>query len=436
MLDLRRNRRGSIAPFVALAILFIVGMMAITFDLSRDLQCVRQLEFAAERAAMYGLSQSTDADTSVTQLQNNISSAIHNATLWNSAYAGPSNPADKTQWSKPVVADDVQFVPNPANSSDPNDVFVQVTVGRRGPDSLTRFFVPMLYAPKMLQGGIVPDTARHANIKRVMEVVSQPASRIGPGPERGTLTSPPAGWATFPLALSNTQFRAACNVANNQTTYTVDFVSSSNPSVLSGHIAGCLTNVTATGDNLQYYGDGQGAVAYAQLDQSLQYFRDAAVGNTLAPGVVERGSKLAAYDPASVTFKQQQSQIFKDLNALVTSQPLHTFIVPVIAQNPNFNGGTINTVVGFARLQLVSFTNNGGAFSAVVKLKESVSVRNASCANGLACIPPVTQALMAAPVAPFATRVVDVQTQGMTALPHGLAMAPSLSPRWSLGYKP
>jgi hypothetical protein len=437
-----RRQRGSVIPLVAFAILFLFGMLAGAVDLARNLQCIRQLEFAAEQTAMYGLSQTTSqVTTQPTQSTNNISKAIQFASdsAWNYAQAGPVNAKNRSDWSKPVIFSgaDVSFIPNPANPTDVNDVFLQLTDRREGVDALTRFFMPMLYAPTSFQGGKVSATARNANVKRTVEVISQPASRIGQGPPRNAVNGVPAAWAALPLAISNIQFQAASSTANKQALYTIDFVSTKTPLVQTGHIAGCLVNLTPTGNELQYYGDGQGANAYSQLDQSLQYFSDTVSGGTIAPGVVERGSKVAAFDPANKTFVAQQTQILKDLNGLVTpKQALHTFTVPVISQAPNFNG-TSNLIIGFARMQLVSFTPSAnGGFSAAIQIMESVPVRNASCANSLASVPMLTKSPMTPPAAPFQTRTYNPDTRGITPLPHGIAMAPSLSPRWTLGYVP
>jgi len=58
---------------------------------------------------------------------------------------------------------------------------------------------------------------------------------------------------------------------------------------------------------------------------------------------------------------------------------------------------------------------------------DSVALRNASFANGLAAVPPRSLTLLPAPVSPFITR--KFAGDALDARPRSIVMAPSLSPR-------
>lgn len=430
-----RAESGSILPLIALALIVIAGFLAITIDLMRNFQTVRQLQFAADSAAIYGLSYATDSDGSYTMsdAQSNIAAAIKSAGLnsWNSAQSGPD--AANDNWQAPVTFSDadITFVSNP-NPQDSAAFFVQLKARRDGDSALKQFFLPAVYAAGTLTGGSIPSGVNQVNTYRISEVVGQPAARIGAG---APLDSPGdsraaelVGFAALPLAVSNQQFAAIADPTQTGTTYTVDLVDSASAEYAgeapSGHVKGCLANLAAVGDNMTYYGTAQGDLAIDQLEGLLNYFGATTLQTTLSPGIVERGAMLAGFDPGDPTFQARKGEI----SAALAQIPQRYYLVPVTRNDPSFSQG--NEVVGFARLKLNGVNVvNGAPVSLSFDIGESVPVRNASFANGLPSVPSAGGSLMPAPVAPFLPLQIDPDTNGLTPRPRGVVLAPAISPR-------
>lgn len=430
----RARNRGSVMPFVAVSAIFLLGSVGICIDLMRDFQTVNQLEFAAQSASLYGLSLATnnDGSYSVQNAQTNITNAINNASSssWNVAQSGPVNGV----WSDPVTfqPSNISFVNNP-NQSDSNEFFVQLTAQRTGSDALTQFFLPLLYTTFGTANGGTNSKVPLSSFQpyQTVEVIGQPASRIGAGAPLsstpGTRAADLVKFAVLPIAISNQQFAGIAQTQTVGTQVTVDFVSSKQPTGAAGHIQGCLTNPTAsTNGGGNFYGTASSDSDIDQLEGLLNYFGASSPQTTLSPAVVEAGSRLSAFDPAAATFANRQSEIAGFLTQLPTNR---YYIVPVLVSNPSFGTGNAgNVVAGFARLQLHAFTVNKGSLSSVTFiLGESVPVRNASSATGASSVYPGT--LLPAPVAPFLPRAVDSSSGGMSARPVGVVFAPAVSPR-------
>ncbi len=415
--------KGSVTPFLVMSVFLLLVTMGISTDLMRDFETTNQLEFAAQTAALYALSLTTNSDGSYSfnNAQTNIQNAILNASgfAWNLAQFGPQN----NVWSKAVTfsTNDIQFANNPL---DQNEFFVQLTGSRRGADALQQFFLPLAYVN--FSSASLPLTK--VSPAKVVEVFGQPASRIGAGVPAASQSNTRAqdfiGFATLPFAISNQQFANIASPSQISTTYIIDLVSSSSTGAAQpGHIKGCFVNVSGTGSSSgNYYGNAQGPQAINQLISLLAYFTS---GNgSVLPTNVERGSLLGAFDPATFTATQQTS-----ISQAVSQLPNRFYIIPVLANDPNFAGNN-NTVIGFARFKLDSVNTVGSTITSLtMDIGESIPVRNASSATGFYTVSNSSNTPMPAPVYPFLPRQYDTASNGITIRQRGVILAPALSPR-------
>lgn len=429
---------GSVMPLIAISSFLLLGVVGICTDLMRDFETVQQLEFAAQSAALYGLSLATNSDGSytVTSAQNNITTGINTAAslAWNSAQSGPQNQV----WSQPITfaGSDIKFVSNP-NPNDASEFFVDLTAKRNGSDALIHFFLPALYTALPLTRS--PNPLSTFSTSQTVEVLGQPSSRIGAAvpaaQQTGQRSLQLTGFAAMPLAISNQQFSGiALNSASVGSTYTVDFISSQSAEYTgaapAGHIKGCFVNV-APGANGSFYGTAISDSDISQFEGLLNYFGAASHQQTVPPNMVERGSQLNAFDPASASFIARQSDISQTLSQL----PLQKFyIIPVLLNDPTFSGGngtaiTGNVVAGFAWLRLVSISPS--TLTATFQVGQSIPVRNATAATGFttAGFSAGNLNLLPPPVSPFTPRTVDPSSGGMSVRPAGVVLAPAISPR-------
>src|SRR5262249_51489986 len=162
-------------------------------------------------------------------------------TAWNLAPSGPVNGVSQTA----VQFDSSDVVAVTDDSGDASDFFLQVRARRDGSDALKMSFLPAIYAFNSWSGLTVPANPNEARPYRLADVITQPATRIGAGPQRGG--SPQsgsnfAGFATFPVGISNRQFLNIAQNAAPGATITIDVVNSTKaPSPNSGpgtHIKG------------------------------------------------------------------------------------------------------------------------------------------------------------------------------------------------------
>jgi hypothetical protein len=438
-----RSQSGSIMPFIAVSVILFLGTVGVASELTRIFEAVNELKFAAQAAALYGCSLSVVGNNnySTAIAQSNIQNGVTTASTagWNTAECGPTGNVfvsgtvsrGNLTWNDAVTfaPSDIQFVNNPVDTT---EFFTQVTARRQGSDVLQQFFLPLLWLYTNSIGTKLSATQFNANPYQTVEVLGQPASRIGPGAPLGSTAGSTAsnyiGWAVLPIAISNQEFATIANPNQTTTTYTIDLVSPNTP-VQSGHIAGCLVNLAATsGSGSSYYGAGTGSTAVSQLISLLYYFS----GNTqqsLAPALVEQGSQLNAFNPTDPTFVSQQSQINKVLSAL----PNQFYILPVLANDPSFSSS--NQVVGFAWFQLnpsgVNITN-GVVTSFSMNIGPGAPVYNAISTGGYSAIPGNTSNLLPSPVAPFLPRQYDSSSGGVSVRQRGVVLAPAISPRLNL----
>ena len=429
-----RSKSGSIFPLVALAMVMLVGYVGFSTDVMRNFLAVRKLQFASDAAALYGYSlyssSLTPAGTLNTQA---IQTAIINTgtssdAAWNIAPSGPAN-LFNGPWNTGVTftPGDVSFV---ANSNDASEQFLQVTARRTGTDALNQYFMPCLYTFNAWAGAPLPPNLYQAAPYRITEVFGQPASRIGAGAPVGTNNSTLAsmtGYATCPIALSNTDFRTAANFGG---TYSLDFSKTSGASSSPNTLRACFVNVAAGGSALNYYASSADANA-SQLTSLLQYFTLNAA--SIAPAAVERGAGLMAFDPTGQAFQGQQTLIVAAMQK-IANQANPYLILPVVENlsaqtTPSYS--TVNTVRGFARVKLLTTSIKNGAIFCTINISQlgSACIRNASYVEDFATIPVIDGHLLPAPVTPFTPRLFNVTTNSVANRLAGIALAPALSPR-------
>ena len=426
-----RLRAGSILPLVALMVTVVVAFLTLTADVMRTVYAAERLQSGVEAAALGALSVSVnpDGEYSSASAENNILAALNIAgggggQAWNQAPAGPTSQSGNPETDISFAPEDVTFEFNPADGT---DLILRLKARRDGSNAISNFFMPAIFA---FNGGNIPQEAYESKPYRIAEVIAQPAARVGAAPQSGAGSGSAraadlAGFAVFPMALSNAQFAAAAAPSGATTSYTIDMVSGGQ-SVSAGHIKGAFVNLAATGSSLEYYGAAQGNNAIGDLKGLLAYFSGAA-STGVTPAAVERGSMLAAFDPNEVNFKQREAEIKTALQQVPLNR---NYILPVLADDPNPALGGRHAVVGFAYARLTGIINQStGAIQPVISLSQSAPTRNATVGDGWCALPPSGRVRMGAPVPPFQARVLQADGVSITPLPRGVVMAPSLSPR-------
>lgn len=463
--SLGRGASGAVLTLVAFIIVLGVAFMAFSVDVMRTAYASSAVRYGAEAAALGAFSATltrpeqifsrTQAETNIRQTIGQASGAIDNF-AWNSAPYGPDSTQQGAAAAESAVrfdASDVTIVNNP-NSADSGDYFLQVRGRRDGGDALKLFFLPLIYAfsggssSNGLPAPAVPPESRSASPHRLVEVIAQPASRIGAGVPRGNSASRDQdlkGFAALPVALSNLQFRllADPNAALSAAPYKLTLAppasntSTSNTST-TNTIRGALVNLTRSSSSLNYYNDASSNASVNQLLANLAYFSPAISNNEIPSALVERGSRLSAFNlsPTSSLFSSTtvQQQLLAQLQKLQVGR---SYIFPVLANDPNFvASGQGNEVVGFARLRLLAtpVVFDQSIALTVMLEPDSVALRNASFANAGAVVPnnnssTSSAGMLPAPVAPFRARALLSDGIGISTRPHSVVMAPSLSPR-------
>ena len=434
-----RNQRGAILPFVVFTLILSMAFLGLAVDVMRTAHAASAIQYASQASALYSYQYAFNPNGTlkVGRFEDNVLQELQvsggaNGAAWNLAPAGPNGP--NTQTAVVFDASDVTVLKNP---NDAGDFFLQVRARRDGTNGLTMFFLPAIFAFNTLLGLPAPVNVRQANPFRTTEVIVQPATRVGAG--MASNMSPvqadtrQIGTATFPLAISNKQFVTASQPGQTSNPYTIDLVSSKKPGIAAAnHLQGAFVNLFKTG-GAQYYGGGQGNVALNQLYGTLSYFSNPNAANALAPGVVERGSKISAFDPSDPIYQQQAQTL---LTARVKTVPIGAaafYILPVISDNPSFAGGA-NKVIGFARIALtaVNIDATGIVTSFTCIIGESYPMANASIGTAVASVPSISGIsipVLQSTEQEFAPRSFDGASNSIGARPRGVVMAPALSPR-------
>jgi hypothetical protein len=456
----RRASRAAVLPLVAFIIVLGVAFMAFSVDVMRTAYASSAVRYGAEAAALGAFSASlirpeqvfsrSQAEANIRQTIGQASGAIDNFS-WNRAPYGPDSSAQGLAAAESAVkfdASDITVVDNP-NSADSGDYFLQVRGRRDDSDALKLFFLPLIYAfsgsasSSGLPGPAVPAEARLASPHRLVEVIAQPASRIGAGVPRTSSSSASrdqdlSGFATLPVALSNLQFRLLADPNSALSTAPIKITlapAATSTAIPANTMRGALVNLTRSASSLNYYNDAVSNTSVNQLLASLAYFSPLVSASEIPPALVERGSRLSTFNLSSSLFTSAtvQQQLLSQLQKLQLGR---SYIFPVLASDPNFvTSGPSNEVVGFARLRLLStpvIFDQSIALTVMLE-PDSVALRNASFANAAAALPSsassASTGLLPAPVAPFKARVLLPDGVGISTRPHSVVMAPSLSPR-------
>lgn len=429
----RRSHGGSVSPLIAFSLTVIVAFIAFAADVMRTIHAIQVIQFASQVSGIYAY-QSVflgDGQRRSGPLDNLVASALQQSgggsgLPLNLAPAGPKNGTAQS----PVTFDpsDVSVINNP-NGTDANDFFLRVRARREGADALTMYFLPAIYAFSSWSGSAPPANIDKATPFRTSEIITQPATRIGAGATRGS-SSNFAGFAAFPIAISNRQFLTLAQNASAGTVVTIDIVNSTKPSTTASsrpnHVNGSFINIYGT-SGLNYYGDGTGSLAISQLNSTMRYFAGAPAGSVLAPAVVERGSMVAAFDAGDPTFKSNSANIADAASSSIT--PVRFHAIPVLADDPKFN--LRNQVIGFARLELTKVIrdSNSGDITVTAILGESTPMMNATVGTGLASVPAINGNAIPSAVAPFLPRSFDPSANTVGGRLVGIVMSPALSPR-------
>jgi hypothetical protein len=429
-----RKADGSVLPFIAFSMAVVVACVAFSVDVTRNIVAVRKLEFAADAAGLYAYAHGVSADGTynATTANSNMASALsvpNGATTlpWNEAPSGPQS--SQGPWNTAVAIDgsDVSFVQNPADSQ---ETFLRLTARRQGTDALKQFFMPAIRAFDTLGSSTTTTAQTTVEPYRTTEIVGQPACRIGMGaPRTGQSVSDLAGFAVFPLAISNVQFQPASSPTVTNKNYVIDLISSQNltASALPFHMQAAFVNVGSSGGTVTYYGSGQGNQAIDQLISLLKYFYAQPDGNATSPQAVERGISIPAFDAADATFTTRKTALINVLQQLQTAP--RTLILPVVASAPQAFPASLK-VVGFARMSIVQLVNTAGDdFAITLKIEDSVALPNATCGNNLVSIPQMTGATMPPAVSPFRNRTYASNNNSLSVRQRGVVLAPALSPR-------
>lgn len=432
----KRTQNGSVTPLIVLSITVIIAFIAFAVDVMRTVHATEAVQFASEAAGVYAYQSmySGDGQKKPGSPEDNALGSLQQAAgasgiPWNLAPAGPNNGVAQT----PVTFDASDVTVNP-NGSDSNDFYLQVRARRAGDDALKMYFMPAIFAFSSWSGSAPPPDVNKATPFRTSEIITQPATRVGAGPSRGASSSEPgagfAGFATFPIGISNNQFRTLAQSASAGTAVTIDIVNSTKPSTTASnrpnHINGSFINLYGT-NGLNYYGDGAGSLALSQLNSTMQYFAGAPSGAVLAPAVVERGSMVAAFDAGDATFKSNSASIATAASNGIS--PIRFHAVPVLSGDPKF--GQRNQVIGFARLQLTKVIRDtvSGDITISAILGDSTPMANTTVGTGLASVPAINGNAIPAAVAPFLPRSFDANANSVGNRLVGIVMAPALSPR-------
>jgi hypothetical protein len=291
-----RRERGTVIPFVVIGLPALVAFMAFSMDLTRTAITTNKLQFAADSAALYMYGFGARKDASGLQ-QGDILAAMDDVNgagskPWHRAPVGPKGDHTDTKWEDDVTfsGGDVQYVANPADST---ELLLRVTARRDGDNALQYFFYPLVRA----FGAVTGETQtleRYGSPYRIAEVIGQPAARIGAAPPK-TQAGPRsfAGYATFPLAISNDQFRNAVNTSTNP--FTVRLVNSATAAGAAqpNELLGAFVNDAKSLSGGQYHGEGAGHLAIDQLRDLISYFDAVTESREHRPQAVERGIHCA-----------------------------------------------------------------------------------------------------------------------------------------------
>lgn len=449
-----RRASGSILPVVAFSLLLIFAFLAFTVDVMREFLEAGQLRFAARSAAL-DLLPFVCLDASG-QMQNNpvcsasgafTGTALSNLTqalnrpngqsgeAWNQATSN-SESGDQN-WMQGVTfsPDDLASGAAVGNVQDKQDPLLELRVNRTGENGLTLFFMPLVFAFNSSMGIPVPQSAASAEQSHIVEVVGQPATRIGSAAPLDSISGKAqamatARSATFPLAINYDDFKRASLSAGSGLFSCTVHLSAPQASQLSAanDLRGYFVNLSNGSQVNASYNEAQDPARVNDLTGTLLYFDSSPsqpVSATLKlPAAVENGVQLDRFAPPAVKANS-------DLSLVISQLSLNKcYIVPVVREG--VSPTTQCQVLGFSLLRLtaVTATSSGWDFSFV--MGESLPVLNASC-SGLKTIPNFDGTLLPsiydAQNNPFRVRSYDANNDLIAPRPKGVVLAPVVSPR-------
>jgi hypothetical protein len=422
----KRRRSGSVLPVVVFSLLLFFGFLAFTADVMRSAYAARKLRYAVESAALFAYSY-CDRTTSTDDLQTKFYNAISkNFSPSNTSPIGPFGQDQRDLESAVTFSlNDVVLSSNPEDAS---ENFLRLTGRREGKNALRLFFLSTLYQASKAIGAQIPQEVLQAEQRKTIEVIGQPATRIGAGSPHscpaGTRSRELVGFAALPIAISNSQFRVASDPEQSNTRYNLDLnqKTGSAPNLFRA----AFINLSATPGSSDYYNEAGSNLSYDQLLKELKYFRLIAASDELPPAAVECGSLVCAFDPNSPEFRKRT----QDIAGVLKTLPLNAiYLFPIIESDPVF--ADRNRIIGFARLKLANVLDaSGKKFQLSVDMTESMPMRNATCANGCAAFPSMQIAyFLPAEVQPFQARRFIPQNNSVERRRRSIVLAPALSPR-------
>lgn len=430
-----RSGRGSILPLIAFLLALSMAFLALTIDVMRTVYTCDKLRAAVESAGLAAMCQAgnTTGTAYDATARNNVIYRLQElggstGPAWNQAPAGPDStgsPFD-TDITFDTGSPDL-FYPNP---DDPREFFLRVTARRDGADSLSMFFLPAIYAFNTWAGLPVPPGLSRVTPSASVEVISQPARRIGAGLANSSLAQAADSFsrtATFPLAVGIGGFETARSTTGWQP---VNLVSSTAGATTSPALKCAFVNVARNQSGTgEYHGQASGSSAVDELMALMDYFNVNPPSSALAPGVVEKESMLSAFDPSAAEFKNMvdNGQLPLRLQALDGSQYL---VVPVVLESPTGTANQRLSVAGFARLRLRLVSVTSSQLNLEAEIGEAAPVCNATVGDGSFYTGPARA--INADTALFAQRIdpgITVDSLALAPRQRGIVLAPSISPR-------
>ncbi|MBZ0185874.1 MAG: hypothetical protein K8F91_06430, partial [Candidatus Obscuribacterales bacterium] len=298
-----RSQRGSILPLIAFLLALVVAFLALTVDVMRTVHTIDKVQSAVEAAALAAMYKATNVDPAAfdgtafdAAARAAINDELAKISNWNQAPSGPTSSGGAQETNIAIDTGSTEFYPNPQDTGSPQEFFLRVTGRRDGADSLTMMFLPAIFAFNSWAGLPVPPGISQVSPYRQVEVICQPAARIG----AGTTAQPYASSAAFPFVLARSEFEMPVN-NNKSVSQPVDLIDKNGNGSTSTNLKGGFVNVYHAGSD-PYYGTAE-AGNIDQLGKLLEFFADNPPASALAPGIVERGSELYLFDPTSTDFK-------------------------------------------------------------------------------------------------------------------------------------
>jgi hypothetical protein len=428
-----------------------IAFVAFCIDVMRSALAHSELRYALEASALAAYTNQVDGnqtnlglalaktamlDALVKGPQEQGSSALNQATR------GPEPTANEDETGKSTVLVSAEQVEFRTNAEDPTEIVLQIAGSRTGLEGLKMTFLPLLFAFNDAASRPDAQELNSASPKARVEVIGQPATRIGQAPPHTGTQTKLTDWGVFPLAIPNTQFAQVASNQNATTTFFIDVYNSTDAAtstVQAQHLNGAFVNLGKGTSSLDFYGGSQTNQEALQLSQLICYFaRIHPQANEQSPQAVERGVKLATYDLGQAAFADQT--VKTNLTTAINNLKLNRiYIFPVIEKAPPYLSGQPLAsgvkVLGFAEFKLTRIiTSASGSYSFQVEALDSIALPNASSDNHLRWLQGTKGQPQTAPVIPFKGRKLLAGSNSIEKRPRCVVLAPALSPNYHLSY--